>query len=501
MIYKWIQELVSYGYQKELIGKEDIVYVVNRLCAFLQLEAYEGGLTIVDEPVDHILLLEKITGFAYEKGLIESLSPPFSDLFDTELMNIMMPRPSEVVSRFNDLYGQSPSKATEYYYNLSKNSHYIRTDRVAKNMHWQIESHYGPIDISVNLSKPEKDPKAIAMAQHQKQLAYPKCLLCYENVGYSGHLNHPARHSHRVIPLNLQNESWYLQYSPYVYFNEHSIVFKKEHAPMAITATTFERLLDFVDLFPHYFVGSNADLPIVGGSMLSHDHYQSGSALFPMEKASIYASYKWAKYKDVEIEWLNWPLTVLRLRSASRHGVSQCANEIMTKWRCYSDAYVEVYAISDGTAHNTVTPIARKKNGQYELDIVLRNNKLSEEHPDGIFHPHVEVHPVKKENIGLIEVMGLAVLPSRLKDQMLGLIRGLEEARPPEPYLRDNGLEAFEHIYIKMLHLYTLDVSAEDLVKKIIGQTFVEGLEHCGVFKINDAGSEGMARFIESLKG
>jgi UDPglucose--hexose-1-phosphate uridylyltransferase len=501
MIYKWIQDLVSYGYQKEFIEKEDVVYVVNRICAFLKLGAYEGDFRLIEERIDHVALLEKITNYAYKEGLIESVNPPFSDLFDTELMNIMMPRPSEVVKKFNNLYGQSPNAATNYYYKLSKDSHYIRTDRVAKNMHWQVDSGYGTMDITVNLSKPEKDPKAIAMGQHQKQSGYPKCLLCYENVGYSGHVNHPARQSHRVIPLNLQNESWYLQYSPYVYFNEHSIVFKKEHDPMAITATTFERLLDFVDLFPHYFIGSNADLPIVGGSMLSHDHYQSGSAVFPMEKASVHESYEWDKYKDVEIEWLNWPLTVLRLRSPSRHGVSQCANEIMVKWRSYSDPSVDVYAISEETPHNTVTPIARKKDGQYELDIVLRNNRTSETYPDGIFHPHIEIHPVKKENIGLIEVMGLAVLPSRLKEQILLLARGLEEAMPPQAYLKKNGLEAFEHIYIKMLHLYTAGQSAENLVQKTVGQTFVEGLEHCGVFKMDDMGRAAMSRFIESLKG
>lgn len=330
--------------------------------------------------------------------MLASPNPPFSDLFDTALMDLLMPRPSEVNREFLKRYQSSPKEATNYYYKLSQDSHYIRMDRVSKNMHWKVPSAYGDIDITVNLSKPEKDPKAIALGQHQLATGYPKCLLCYENVGYQGHVNHPARHNHRVIPLTLQGESWYLQYSPYVYFNEHSIVFKGAHDPMRISEMTYKRLLDFVDWMPHYFIGSNADLPIVGGSMLSHDHYQSGNAVFPMETASREENFKLEKYKNIDIAWLNWPLSVLRISGENKESLIACATEITDKWRGYSDERLEILAFSADTPHNTVTPIARRHQDTYEIDLVLRNNRMSEAHPDGIFHPHVFVHPVKKKH-------------------------------------------------------------------------------------------------------
>lgn len=499
MINQWIQLLVSYGYQQGLLKREDIVYAVNRICAYLELDQYEGGFDIIREPIDHIDILSNLTDYAYEKGLIESPNPPFSDLFDTGLMDIMMPRPSEVIRMFRTLYSEGPETATNYYYNLSKASHYIRTDRIKKNMHWQVDSAYGAIDISVNLSKPEKDPKAIAMGQHQVASSYPKCLLCYENVGYQGHVNHPARQNHRVIPLSLQGEQWYFQYSPYVYFNEHSIVFKSTHDPMKITEKTFERLLDFVDQLPHYFIGSNADLPIVGGSMLSHDHYQSGYTVFPMEKATTIETFKLKTHKNIEVQWLNWPLTVLRLRSDSRAALVTCANEVTKVWRNHSDVACDIHASSDAIPHNTVTPIARFKENMYELDIVLRNNRITDEHPDGIFHPHVEIHPVKKENIGLIEVMGLAVLPSRLKDQMKGMATALELGAPADLLKEKDQLSGFSELYEEMQLLYRSSDDAVACVHQVVGEAFVKGLEHSGVYKLDKRGHGGMKRFIEGM--
>ncbi len=328
--------------------------------------------------------------------MIESPNPPFSDLFDTSIMSILVPRPSEVTRTFKQVYQENPVSATDYFYDLSINSHYIRMDRIKKNIEWDVDSKYGKINITVNLSKPEKDPKAIAMAKGKKQTGYPKCLLCYENVGYQGHVNHPARQSHRVVPLKLNEEPWCLQYSPYVYFNEHSIVFKKQHDPMTISETTFIRLIDFVDYLPHYFIGSNADLPIVGGSMLSHDHYQSGRFEFPMEKASLDVEYKLSNFENCRVHSLNWPLTVLRLSSENSDEIIELATQLTTFWRAYSDEKVDVLSETKGIPHNTVTPIARKKDNRYELDIVLRNNRTSQIYPDGIFHPHVEIHPVKK---------------------------------------------------------------------------------------------------------
>lgn len=499
MIYRWIQELISYGIQQNLMVSEDIIYTVNRLCEKLKLDGFEGSYEVIDKRIDPIEVLDKIVGYAYDKKLITSPNPPFSDLFDTALMDLLMPRPSEVNKEFFRLYKQSPKLATDYYYKLSQDSHYIRMDRVKKNIQWQTDSAYGVIDITVNLSKPEKDPKAIAMGQHQLETGYPKCLLCYENVGYQGHINHPARQNHRVIPLTLQNEQWYLQYSPYVYFNEHSIVFKGSHDPMKISEGTYKRLLDFVEWMPHYFIGSNADLPIVGGSMLSHDHYQSGCAVFPMEKASVKESFKLKKYGDIQVSWLNWPLSVLRLSGNNKETLIACATEITTKWRRYSDIEVDILAYSDNTPHNTVTPIARRNQNNFEIDLVLRNNRSSSDHPDGIFHPHTFVHPVKKENIGLIEVMGLAVLPSRLKDQMMLLTEALENDWALEKVEENDDINRFTDLYQMMRQHYSETKNAESSVKTIVGQIFIKGLEHAGVYKLDDAGRRGINRFIAHM--
>lgn len=499
-IYSLIDQLILYGVQKELIQREDEIYVRNTLLEKFQLTEYIESEIKNNKIVDHIEVLEKMIKYAYEKGIIESVNPPFSDLFDTSLMATMVPRPSEINRTFNMYYKESVKRATDYFYKLSIDSHYIRMDRIRKNMNWGVDTKYGQIQITVNLSKPEKDPKAIAMAKHQKQTGYPKCLLCYENVGYQGHVNHPGRQSHRVIPLKLNDESWYFQYSPYVYFNEHSIVFKKEHVPMKISEITFIRLLDFVDLLPHYFIGSNADLPIVGGSLLSHDHYQSGSFEFPMETAKETTKFKINGYEDIEVINLNWPLTVLRLRGKEKENVVKLATKITDVWRCYSDESVEVLAESKGEVHNTITPIARKRKNAYELDLVLRNNRTSEEYPDGIFHPHVEIHPVKKENIGLIEVMGLAVLPSRLKEEMKLLEDALQYDKSPEEVEKNSEIYKFTSIYKDMLEVFKQkNMSAEEIVKKHIGAVFVNGLEHSGVFKNDELGKKALLRFVESV--
>lgn len=499
MIYKWIQELVSYGYDAGLVADEDVVYVINRLCEKLGLDHYEGSFELLSNGTEYIEVLENITNYAFEKGLITSPNPPFSDLFETGLMDLMMPRPSEIIESFWRFYRNDPELATDYYYRLSKASHYIRMDRVIKNMFWQVESDYGEIDITVNLSKPEKDPKAIALGQKQVESGYPKCLLCYENVGYQGHVNHPARQNHRVISLALRDEQWYLQYSPYVYFNEHSIVFKKEHTPMIISRATYERLLEFVDLFPHYFIGSNADLPIVGGSMLSHDHYQSGRTVFPMERASTYKTYKLNDYQGVTVKWLKWPLTVLRLKASSRTEILECADYITKKWRQYSDSTNNIIGFTEDIPHNTVTPIVRKKENDYEVDIVLRNNKTTEAYPDGIFHPHPDVHPVKKENIGLIEVMGLAILPSRLKVQMALLEEALEDSWSLEKVGEHEEIKLFGNLYTTMEENYKTLGNAETAIRKVIGKTFIKGLEDAGIYKLDEVGCQGLERFIQHL--
>ncbi len=498
MMDKKILELVSFAYQKQLIKREDIVYVINRLCEKLRLDDFNEPIILISDEINHVEVLNCMVDYAYNEGIISSNKAPFSDLFDTAIMDILMPMPSTVIDMFYKKYEESPKLATEYYYDLSKNSNYIRMDRVKKNLQWKVNTDYGDIDISVNLSKPEKDPKMIALMGKQKETGYPKCLLCYENVGYKGSINKPARHNHRIIPVKLANEEWYFQYSPYVYFNEHSIVFNKKHTPMKINSKTFERLFDFIDLFPHYFIGSNADLPIVGGSMLAHDHYQSGMTEFPIERVNSIKSYKINKYKDVSVNWINWPLTVLRLNSKNRESLIACANLIADKWKVYTDESAGVIAKTD-EIHNTVTPIARKRGENYELDIVLRNNRVSEEYPDGIFHPHKHVHSVKKENIGLIEVMGLAILPSRLKLQMNLLSEALQNGVDINGLLKDDEIALFKDIYSDMLIEYKNTHDAINSVKKVVGLTFVKGLECCGVFKLNDTGKQSMDIFMGGL--
>ncbi len=401
MIDTLIAQLIHYGLQKGLIENEDIIWTRNSLMAVLGLDSIVP-LEPVANPSGHIAILESILDWAYENGRLASRYADHSDLLDTRLMGCLTARPSQVTRDFTALFAQKPEAATDWFYALNQNNNYIRTDRVAKNQSWQADTAYGVLDITINRSKPEKDPQAIMADCKTASSDYPACLLCLENVGYAGRLNHPARQNLRVIPVTLNDEPWYFQYSPYVYYNEHAIIFSEKHIPMAITRETFVRLLDFIEQFPHYFIGSNADLPIVGGSMLSHDHYQGGRYEFPMARASFLSTYTLDKFPEVSCGHLNWPLTVLRLTAPDKEILIEAAESLRRGWQTYSDPGAEILAFSQDVPHNTITPIARRRGRDYELDLVLRNNRQSSEHPDGIFHPHVEIHPVKKENIGLI---------------------------------------------------------------------------------------------------
>ena len=417
-IYREIKRLIQYGLKHELFTKDDEIFIRNGLLDVLNLDEYED-FEIDDENLNTPTeILGNILDYAFNNGILESNSPIYRDLLDTKIMGVLMPRPSEVIREFYNRYKESKESATSYLYNISKACDYVRTDRIAQNLVWKSSTEYGDLDITINLSKPEKDPKAIAAAKNLPPAKYPKCLLCKENEGYRGRINHPARQNIRIIPMELNNESWYLQYSPYAYYNEHCIVFAGEHVPMKITKNTFNRLLEFIEKFPHYFVGSNADLPIVGGSILTHDHYQGGNYEFAMDKAKDVYKFNLNSYKNIELSIVKWPLTVLRLKGRNRIELSELADKVLVHWRNYSDSIVDVYSCTNEIPHNTITPIARKDGEFYVLDLVLRNNRTSEEHPDGIFHPHKELHNIKKENIGLIEVLGLAVLPARLKDEL-----------------------------------------------------------------------------------
>lgn len=494
-IHNELGRLASFALQSGLIGKEDLVYGINHAIDILGLDDFEGEIAPESAPQSPIEPLENILDWACEKGLIESNSPVYRDLFDSKLMNAFTPRPSQVIRAFNDLYEEAPEKATNWYYKLSQNTNYIRMNRIAKNRHWKAETQYGSLDITINLSKPEKDPKAIAAARNMPSRGYPKCLLCKENEGYAGRINHPGRHSHRIIPLTLTEEEWFLQYSPYVYYNEHSIILKGTHDPMKIGRRTFERLLEFVGILPHYFIGSNADLPIVGGSILSHDHFQGGRYTFAMEEASIRQPLALSDYPEVEAGILNWPMSVIRLRHTDPKMLVDAAETVFDAWVKYSDKSVEVIAFSGGERHNTVTPIARFKDGAYELDIVLRNNRTSDEHPLGIFHPHEDVHHIKKENIGLIEVMGLAVLPARLETELAEL------AKLWTGHLSEMDLSAHMPWLdgLKNVHDPNTIDEARCILEIETGKKFMRVLQDAGVFKDNKAGHEAFKRFAETF--
>lgn len=431
MINKCIKKLVNYGLKNNLIGFEDVNYTVNMLLMELSLDTYDdpGEVTEIKTPEDLERVLAEILDFAVEKNIISEDTVVLRDLFDTRIMNVLMPKPSQVIKTFWEKYEVSPKEATDYYYNLSKASDYIRTYRIKKDEKWISHTPYGDIDITINLSKPEKDPKMIALAKTMKSSDYPKCLLCVENEGYAGRINHPARQNHRIIPVCINNNEWGFQYSPYVYYNEHCIVFNGKHVPMKVNRATFEKMMDFIDMFPHYFVGSNADLPIVGGSILSHDHFQGGRYTFAMEKASIEKEIIFHGYEDIDAGIVKWPLSVIRLQGKDRKRVIDLAECILDSWRGYTDEEAYIFAYTDEEPHNTITPIARMRDGKYELDLVLRNNITTDEHPMGLYHPWEKYHNIKKENIGLIEVMGLAVLPARLKAELDCLAEALVQKR------------------------------------------------------------------------
>ncbi len=500
MIKFELESLLLYGLFHEFYTKEDLDAIRGSLCETLKMPLYDWSEVKLTSPLTDISdILSRITKWAVEKELIPSSQPPYSDLFDTAIMGILCPKPSVVTNRFQGLYSQSPKMATNWYYSFSKATNYIRMERMTKNVEWIQPTVYGDMIMTINLSKPEKDPKAIAEAALIKETGFPKCLLCVENVGYAGNINQPPRQNHRIIPLSLNEEPWVFQYSPYIYYNEHAIVINQHHVPMAITKETFVRLCDFVSQFDHYFIGSNADLPLVGGSMLTHDHYQAGCFDMPMAKAASYRDYTIKGYETVQVTWLNWPLTVLRLISKESKEVIALADKITMAWRNYTSDVDDLLSHTGPEQHHTVTPIARKRQGYYEIDVVLRDNRRSKLYPDGIYHPHKEVHPVKKENIGLIEVMGLAVLPSRLKDTVQKLAQALEENKQWQEIEVDPLLAGFQDIYEEITVSYKFEASHIDNVKDVIGQVFVKGLEHSGVMKITEIGEAAMIKFIETL--
>ena len=454
-----ISQLIEYAVRKGWIADSDRIWASNRILEALELDGFDG-LVLVEGALPPIQeILDKLCDNAYERGVIDGNSAAYYDLLDTKLMGLLLPRPSEITEMFRQHYASSPKEATDWYYEFSGDTDYIRRDRIAKDRKWTVDTEYGTLDITINLSKPEKDPKAIAAAGKAKASGYPKCLLCAENEGYAGHLSHPARQNHRIIPIELCGTDFFLQYSPYVYYNEHCIVFNKQHIPMHIDRQAFSNLLDFITIFPHYFVGSNADLPIVGGSVLSHDHYQGGNYEFAMARAEVETPVTIKGYEDVEAGIVKWPMSVIRIKSEDRSRLIDLACHILDTWRAYDDPSAFIFHETEGEQHSTITPIARRRGAAYELDLVLRNNITTEENPLGVFHPHADKHHIKKENIGLIEVMGLAVLPARLKAEL----------------------------------------EAGHYTEEEIGRVFAGVLEDAGVFKRDAEGKAAFARFVNTL--
>lgn len=541
MIQNAIRRLVRYGLQTGLVEKEDEIYTTNRLIELFGLDSPEvqgkqaggaaengaeasgeqaGGaaqnraeaagkqidgaaeevsVDAADETGNLEGILKEMLDYAAEKGMLAADSVVYRDLFDTKIMGLLMPRPSEVIRKFYDLYKEvSPEAATDYYYDLSRNSDYIRRYRIARDKKWGAPTEYGDLDITINLSKPEKDPKAIAAAKNAPQSGYPKCLLCKENEGYAGRVNHPARQNHRIIPVTINGSRWGFQYSPYVYYNEHCIVFNSEHVPMKIEHATFCKLFDFVKQFPHYFVGSNADLPIVGGSILSHDHFQGGHYEFAMAKAPVEETFRAAGFEDVEAGIVKWPMSVIRLSGTDTDRIIALADKILANWRGYTDEEAFIYAETDGEPHNTITPIARKRGDKYELDLVLRNNITTAEHPLGVYHPHARLHHIKKENIGLIEVMGLAVLPARLKQELadlkVAILAGKDLRASEELCKHADWVEEF-------LPRYTVTAdNIEGILEKEVGLVFAEVLTDAGVYKRTPEGRRAFHRFLVTLE-
>ena len=496
MIDNAVSKLIAYALRAGLIEACDRTWAINTTLDVLKLDNYTdpnqewGDLELAP-------ILEQLLDDAHSRGVLTENSVVYRDLFDTELMGRLTPRPALVISLFQRLYEKDPQQATDWYYKFSQDTNYIRRDRIAKDMQWKAPTEYGDLDTTINLSKPEKDPKAIAAAKNLPASAYPRCQLCAENEGYAGRVNHPARQNHRIIPITINGSPWFLQYSPYVYYNEHCICLNSVHTPMKIDRACFAKLLDFVRQFPHYFVGSNADLPIVGGSILAHDHFQGGRYTFAMEKAPVETAFTFHGYEDVEAGIVKWPMSVVRLTSNNPDRLIDLADKILTAWRSYTDEAAFVFAETGGEPHNTITPIARRRGKKYELDLVLRNNITTEEHPLGVYHPHAELHHIKKENIGLIEVMGLAVLPARLKEELAAVAdclasgSGLRSSELTEKHA--DWAESFAKNYT------ITPENALDIVQKETGLVFAQVLEHAGVYKRTAEGKEAFLRFLNSL--
>ena len=492
-----IFQLVTYALRTGLIQPCEELWAVNALLAQLKLDSYTPPVGEAPADIDLPAVLDALTDDAYERGVLEENSIVYRDLFDTGLMGVLTPRPAQVIDTFQALRAESPEQATDWYYKFSQDTNYIRRDRIAKDVQWKADTEYGELDVTINLSKPEKDPKAIAAARNLPASAYPRCQLCAENEGYAGRVNHPARQNHRVVPITINGSPWFLQYSPYVYYNEHCICFNREHTPMKIDRACFAKLLDFVGQFPHYFVGSNADLPIVGGSILAHDHFQGGRYTFAMAKAPVETPFTFPGFEDVQAGIVKWPMSVVRLTAADPARLVELADRILTAWRGYTDEAAFIFAQTDGEPHNTITPIARRRGEDYELDLVLRNNITTEEHPLGVYHPHAELHHIKKENIGLIEVMGLAVLPARLKTELAAvadkLANGGDLTADPLTAAHAQWAEEFKGKYE-----ITAD-NALDIVYKETGLVFAKVLEHAGVYARTPEGKEAFLKFLGTI--
>ncbi len=497
MIEKQIDKLVSYGILTGLIREADSLYVRNRLLTKLGMTAYEPTGAVCENVGELDEILDAITDYAAEQGMLESNSIVYRDMFDTEIMDTLTPYPSTVIGRFNRFYEADPKQATDYFYKLSCDSNYIRRGRIKKDKKWTVDSPYGEIEITINRSKPEKDPKAIAAAKLQKQVSYPKCQLCMENEGYGGRADHPARQNHRIIPISVCGEPWGFQYSPYVYYNEHCIVFNSKHLPMVIDRSVFEKLLSFIKQFPHYIIGSNADLPIVGGSILTHEHFQGGNHVFAMHKAESEKDYTIPGFEDVSVSRLCWPMSVLRLKGKNPDRLVALADRILTSWRGYTDETANIFAQTDAP-HNTITPIASMTKGVYVLDLVLRNNLTTEEHPLGVYHPHSELHHIKKENIGLIEVMGLAVLPSRLVEEMDAVAEALFSGEDMSQNEKTAAHQEWAE-QVKEAHPELNWENVDEILRWEVGQVFVKVLEHAGVYKRNEEGLAAFDRFVAQI--
>ncbi len=497
MIDEAVSKLATYALRTGLIQENEYTWAINTILDVLKLDSYTDPGQEWGE-LELAPILGKLLDDAYARGVLTENSVVYRDLFDTELMGRLIPRPAQVIEAFQSLCAADPRKATDWYYKFSQDTNYIRRDRIAKDMQWKAPTEYGELDITINLSKPEKDPKTIAAAKNLPASAYPRCQLCAENEGYAGRVNHPARQNHRIVPITINGSPWFLQYSPYVYYNEHCICLNSEHVPMKIDRACFAKLLDFVRQFPHYFVGSNADLPIVGGSILAHDHFQGGHYTFAMEKAPVETPFTFPGYEDIDAGIVKWPMSVVRIASENPERLIDLADRILTAWRGYTDKDAFIFAETDGEPHNTITPIARRRGEKFELDLVLRNNITTKEHPLGVYHPHAELHHIKKENIGLIEVMGLAVLPARLKEELAAVAKCLATGSG----LRVNELTAKHADWAEgFVRKYTITKeNALDIVQKETGLVFAQVLEHAGVYKRSNAGKQAFVKFLEEVK-